>query len=745
MLSDRDYKQKYQEMLRLTMKNKTNLHHADTAKPIIKDFTKKPISTDFLSKQDKVFKQKYVQTLQAKMNIGNIKDNSSNEIEQGVMPQVEDSRSQGEKLNDKVLQQQICSTNCKNLINDPAESNILFNMLNDDTDLLQFFNDHFPEIKAKYALQKNIKAVFVIQALDKMYQIKLKSNDVSEPLQTNEFYSVFPKREILEALYAKLDEEYRREQQGDASVDAESVADSMDRIEAMIHIVDEAQNHNLTPEELRMISEMGLPPAIPDDSDISSIVSALSSFDVKNLQQVSDIVLNSDEASPTSGTSQQDLQEPQDPINQQEQQDEEDRWKVMVQAFKPDDRLLQEYTDVKSQYLRNLEDPSAKHKNIEDFKRLLSVFETEIRRRETEPANSNEPVAEQPSSQYLPKVSVGELNDNDVEQLQNAEYENFRANLDNTLLSIAGYENEYHSLMDELEKFKVNQKDKSIINDIALQLDSILLKKISPDTTSEIETVLPQISEIVNDQEMTEHEKVKTVEKVLKYIKPIKLTKKEEEAMFNDHADGQDQLEKELINQKDHTGSELISVRPNTRDLITPVGQFRLDGDTLYYCTNGEVNFHKMKSKQYETLLKRHTEGGEDGLTTDDVNWVLDLPKNITEFKRYVFENIEDINYKRSVKTQPQFEMVKKSNTKKGKSKVSNTTKAKPPSGEVHLDDDDPVEVYKKAMRNAGTHSREQVNKGEDILAGHGFAVSKKKSSKSNIINNIMKQLIAKR
>jgi len=200
MLSDRDYKNRYQEMLRLTMKNKANLHHADIAKPVIKDFTKKTINTNFLSKQDKIFKQKYVTTLQNKMNIGIIKDNSSNEIEQGVMPQIEDSRSQGERLNDKVLQQQICLTNCKNLIADPVESNILFNRLNDDPDLLSFFNDHFPAIKAKYAVQKNIKAVFVIQALEKMMKIEVETKGVNNPAQAD----MIPTREMLEKLLHDL-------------------------------------------------------------------------------------------------------------------------------------------------------------------------------------------------------------------------------------------------------------------------------------------------------------------------------------------------------------------------------------------------------------------------------------------------------------------------------------------------------------------------------------------------------------
>ena len=72
MLTDKEYKNRYQEMLQLTMKNKINLHHADTAKTAIKDFTNKQINTNFLSKQDKDFKQKYVQTLQTKMNVGKL-------------------------------------------------------------------------------------------------------------------------------------------------------------------------------------------------------------------------------------------------------------------------------------------------------------------------------------------------------------------------------------------------------------------------------------------------------------------------------------------------------------------------------------------------------------------------------------------------------------------------------------------------------------------------------------------------
>jgi hypothetical protein len=295
--------------------------------------------------------------------------------------------------------------------------------------------------------------------------------------------------------------------------------------------------------------------------------------------------------------------------------------------------------------------------------------------------------------------------------------------------------------MDELESFTLKSKDKETVNKIAQQIDSILQQKISPETTAEVDHLLPVLIEIANDSQMTDHEKVKTVEKQLAHIKPYKLSL-EEEGMLH-----YDPLEEELINQQEKTNNPLVSVRPHTQDLVTPIGEFRLDGDLLYHIFPGEDVFRKMSAKQYGKMIRKYTEQSDDNLTPDEVDWVFTLPNNITDFKQYVWINIEETN--RKIESIPKTKQPgqKKSKTKSKKDKTGDVTKQSDQM-EIHNDNDDASEVYAKAMRNAGKHSDDTVNRGEAMeraVKGHGFAVSKKKSSKSNIINNIMKQIIAKR
>ena len=128
-LSDRDYRAERKATINLQIKNNQLINTALNKKPVVKDLSKKLIFTNFLSKNDKNYQTKHMQTLASAMTLSNKRDASKSEIDQGILPQLEDTRSQSEKQNDKILQQQIAQQNCRILITDPTEKNILFNMV----------------------------------------------------------------------------------------------------------------------------------------------------------------------------------------------------------------------------------------------------------------------------------------------------------------------------------------------------------------------------------------------------------------------------------------------------------------------------------------------------------------------------------------------------------------------------------------------------------------------------------------
>ena len=274
-LSDRDYRAERKATINLQIRNNQKINTALNKKPVVKDLSKKLIFTNFLSKNDKNYQTKHMQTLASAMTLSNKRDASKSEIDQGILPQLEDTRSQSEKQNDKILQQQIAQQNCRILISDPTESNILFNMLNQKPHLLGYFNDHFPEIKNKFGQQSNIKGIFVENAVERLFEIEQNTGGVNDPLQTKDFLNVFPPKELLLNL---LDILRSRPLSGPE-------ADGKDKIEAWVA----GYPDTMTPEQRQQSSLLGFPPKLDVNMDLADLPALMKNVTVESFISLDDI------------------------------------------------------------------------------------------------------------------------------------------------------------------------------------------------------------------------------------------------------------------------------------------------------------------------------------------------------------------------------------------------------------------------------------------------------------------------
>ena len=618
------------------------------------------------------------------------------------MPQIEDSRSQGEKEQDKVLQQQICQTNCKSLISDPTESNKLFNMLNDDPDLLSYFNDHFPEIKNKYAVQKNIKAFFVIQSLNKMYHIENNTAGVNQPLQTNEFFSVFPSEAILRAIYSKLEEELNKGEQGDEAVNIEAVLQALDKVEALIEISDGAEELIVSPENLQLIQESGIPSNMDPNADISQILLDLDSVDVNNISQVDDILLNSQHGSPAGeaviepnlatatvyqttdlvGMSDELLHESlvqlmqdyisanhdknSDVINSIDQSmiDFDDEYgariKVYLQSLSHDELIL-ELNSAREDYDYFVK--SFDHNNADDLTNLklielnIKCMNEVLDSYEKHPSKDQDllhdevPPYEEPTLDHRiinfslanPDWSQEEIADmfeflweddqEDPENDYDVDWEDSGEN------SIADFS---ISLIDSMLDLNVNNEEKSKLNDSVHRIEAIVATvdglHLTPSQQAEFQHLAPlhKMSSVLQDDRLSDHQKEISIailtDQIPKLIKDI--TSADEEAMFNNHPEGDAtaSLHYDPLEEEAQTNTLLVYIKPNTDDIVTPIGEFRLDGNILKYCKIGDKVFHKCLAENYNDLMILNI--NNKSMDTDEINWIASQPLRISEFKK---------------------------------------------------------------------------------------------------------------
>ena len=764
-LSDRDYKLERLATIQLQLKNNKMLANAKNKTPAIKNLTPKLVQTNFLSANDKKYQTKHKQTLQSEIHMSNKRDTAMAEIDQGIVPQLEDIRTQAERQSDKLLQQQIAQQNVRLLMSDPVEARVLFNMLIQKPHLLGYFNDHFPEIKNKYAVQKNIKAVFVETAVQKMYEIEISTGGVNNPAQVG---GLVPSREGLTALLDALN--------GKAPPAPVPENDLMDMNAYPTSIVRPAPN---------------IIPLTPMATDVAQKIEALISFfPSSNVLEAYPILQFQELESlnfPSNDAIFLFLSNP----NHTDQE--------LEQLFAPVDEHSIQLAFGICEEVPFIDD------SIENFDLLINA-ETD-HRDDPEPNDYLNGIKFPTDIKELQKLATKlngeyELYRKDFPNGNNSEMQKIKLELDRVDELIAGHYHHYPtvptvdmmtSILDDVfDSIEFTEQDepapiRTKLGDCILKVDAIKACVLGHELPQEfINEVFErfhfnEMLEISSNREMTPSQQSESYIQIMGPIseQDIQNLYDEVTAFMEDRAmipDEESIQEVPVVEDEDeymitNPLSYLITV--NDDSVETPIGYFKVKNKVLFKYDNNpsDYNWEKIDVDKYKGLFSvdgYNADHPDQPLSEEEAEWVKSLPVKLGDFKKFILDQVRIHNEYNESKKSPN-EISKKKGNKKAKSydkeirklndladtinsrtPVQNEKAPRTPNSKVKskksptTDPDDNMtakEVYERSMKGAENHSKEIITRGAKKMLTTEVSGNGLKKNKSDVINNILNQL----